>query len=415
MAGPARSAAFLPVKRLQGLEKFPEAERSLLEQLNAIRQDLARLQARPVFTELKTGDYQAREEEYVRAAPGTGGMTLRLPTPRVENRGARVTVLLENVTLASLVIQCVGGLVNGAATQTVALACRIDFVCDGVAGWRSEIGPGAVPLIDGDKGDVIVSGNGSVFAVDRTVDYQASPWTGPHQFNGEIRGGTLTSVSSTGAINVTLGAGSTRLLLSGTTTITLGTISGCADGRLLFIDKSGAGALVITHDSSSANAVSCPGDEDLTIKGRGGLVLVGRLGANANWKIVGLDNLIDPANTLPVTASRAIVWMNRTAFSAGAAGAADDVTVYSASAPFAFRIINVEVLIATAILATTVTLRDTSGGGGAVLSSALSSAATGTVRNNDTVTRTVASGGSVFLRRSDRGVAGEVIIYAVRT
>ena len=125
---------------------MPEAERSLLEQLNAIRQDLQRLQARPVFTELKTGDYRAREEEFVRCAPGTGGMTLLLPTPTIENRGARITALVERVSLASLVIQCTGGLVNDAASQTVALVCRIDLVSDGVAGWRSEIGPHSVPL-----------------------------------------------------------------------------------------------------------------------------------------------------------------------------------------------------------------------------------------------------------------------------
>ena len=84
------------------------------------------------------------------------------------------------------------------------------------------------------------------------------------------------------------------------------------------------------------------------------------------------------------------------------------------SAPFAFRIVDAYVLISTAIALSTVQLRDTSGGGGAALSSALTSATAGTIRNNDTATPTVASGGSVFLRRSDRGVAGEVIVVAVR-
>ena len=105
----------------------------------------------------------------------------------------------------------------------------------------------------------------------------------------------------------------------------------------------------------------------------------------------------------------------RVAFAAGGGGSADDVTIYAAAAPFAFRIIDVTVLVATAVGGSTAQLRDTTGGGGATLSSSLSTAATGTVRNADTATRTVASAGSVYLRRSDNGVAGEIIIKAVRT
>ena len=146
MAAPApKAAAFTPLKRLAGLAELPEAERALLEQLNSIRLDLARLQAPPVVTELKTSDYLAGEDETVRYAPN-GASTLLLPKPRIENRGRRVTVLLESVARGALTVQCVGGLVNGAASQAVALVCRIDFVCDGVAGWRSEVAPGAVPL-----------------------------------------------------------------------------------------------------------------------------------------------------------------------------------------------------------------------------------------------------------------------------
>lgn len=116
MAGPQRSAAFQPLRKLSGLEKLPEAERTLLDQLNAIRLDLARLRARPVFTALKTTNYQAREEEFVRCAPGSSDMTLRLPAPRKENQGSRVTVLVESVALGTLTVQCVSGLVNDASS-----------------------------------------------------------------------------------------------------------------------------------------------------------------------------------------------------------------------------------------------------------------------------------------------------------
>lgn len=127
------------------------------------------------------------------------------------------------------------------------------------------------------------------------------------------------------------------------------------------------------------------------------------------------DRTNTPESLAPIADNAGVQFVIRVPFTAAAAGTADDVTIYSAAAPFAFRIVDVHVHISTAISATTVQLRDTSGGGGAVLSSSLSSAATGVVRNADTATRTVAAAGSVFLRRSDRGVAGEVVITAVRT
>ncbi len=182
----------------------------------------------------------------------------------------------------------------------------------------------------------------------------------------------------------------------------------------MFVEHSGTGALVITHDASTADAIACPGDENLIIKGRGGILLVARQGANANWKA--FDYQIDPANLLPLTANRGAMFTIFVACPAGgAAGTADDVTIYNANAPFAFRILDVTWLVSTAVALSTVQLRDTSGGGGAALSSALTSAVAGTARNNDTATRTVAAGSSVFLRRSDRAVVGEIVITGVRT
>lgn len=135
-------------------------------------------------------------------------------------------------------------------------------------------------------GEVTASADANATTVTRSTDFQTTPWTGNHQFNGEIRGGTITSVSSSGAINVTLTAGSTRLNLSSSSTITLGTISGCADGRILFVEHSNSGRLNVTHDSGSADAIACPGDVDFHMNGRGGFILVGRLATNANWKMI---------------------------------------------------------------------------------------------------------------------------------
>ena len=448
-----------------------ELRRQMNEAFRAIERDLVEALTRSKVSQLITAaTYAAAFGEVARFAPPSAGTRLILPEPNLARLDARVTAVCEAAT-GALSVEVVNGTINGATTLTfLAGIGTVEFILTstGWYAWSASLftvpltslaaiaadslvanptGSSAVPVahpfatlagaglsyaagalavvgstsieVASDEvrraaltGEVTASANANATTVARATDFQASPWTGPHQFNGEIRGGTLTSSSSSGALNITLDAGSTRLLLSSSSTITLGTISGAADGRLLFLEHSGTGALVITHDPSTANAVACPGDTDLFINGRGGVTLVGRLGAAANWKV--FDHQIDPGNLLPITTSRGVLWINRTTFAAGAAGTADDVTIYNASAPFAFRIVDAYVLISTAIALSTVQLRDTSGGGGAALSSALTSATAGTIRNNDTATPTVASGGSVFLRRSDRGVAGEVIVVAVR-
>lgn len=99
----------------------------------------------------------------------------------------------------------------------------------------------------------------------------------------------------------------------------------------------------------------------------------------------------------------------------GAAGTADDVTVWNANARFNLRILDVLLYTSTAVAAATCTLRDASGGGGNALSSALAVTSTGVARNNDTATRTISTNGSAFLRRTDRSHVGQLVIIGVRT
>lgn len=119
-----------------------------------------------------------------------------------------------------------------------------------------------------------------------------------------------------------------------------------------------------------------------------------------------------PAANVPATDAAGLgdVFAIRKAFTAGVTGAADDVTVYAANAPFAMRILDVTMYVSTANAGDTITLRSATAGGGSVQSSALSLASTGVVRNAHTATVTVAKGGSIYLRRSDRDCAGEVVI-----
>jgi hypothetical protein len=107
------------------------------------------------------------------------------------------------------------------------------------------------------------------------------------------------------------------------------------------------------------------------------------------------------------------------AYTAGAGGAPDDVTVYNADAPFKFRILDVYSLVATGDGAGgNVQLRDTSGGAGNVLSKAFSSNAAGSDREDGSATSyatvTVAASGSLYIRRADSGAAGEMILDIIR-
>jgi len=121
--------------------------------------------------------------------------------------------------------------------------------------------------------------------------------------------------------------------------------------------------------------------------------------------------------TLDLDAHSALLVI-RQPFVAAAPGAADDVVIYNANAPFGFRILDSQVLISTAIGGSTVQLRSATGGGGVALSDAFPSAAQGRLRDGATgianATKTVAIGGTLALRRSDRGAAGEVILFCTR-
>lgn len=182
-------------------------------------------------------------------------------------------------------------------------------------------------------GEATASANANAVTVTRSTDFQTAPWTGNHQFNGEIRGGTLTSTSASGAVNVTLDAGATRLLFSSSSAITLGTISGAADGRILFVEHSGTGSFKVTHDQTTANAVACPGDVDFQFTGRGGFVLVTRLATNNNWKmmvpqlpsrLVKRHTLTSADASITITPNAATTWFRAQFVAAGGGGGGAD-------------------------------------------------------------------------------------------
>jgi len=104
------------------------------------------------------------------------------------------------------------------------------------------------------------------------------------------------------------------------------------------------------------------------------------------------------------------------AFVAGGGGA-DDVEIYLNNCPYALRILDLGIQVATAGAGgSTLTVRDANGGGGAALSSALSTAATGKVRDNIiTAMPELAAGDDLYLRRTDNTCVGEFWALCMRT
>jgi hypothetical protein len=106
----------------------------------------------------------------------------------------------------------------------------------------------------------------------------------------------------------------------------------------------------------------------------------------------------------------------RKAFTAGGGGAADDVVIYNANAPFGFRILDAWLFVSTGVALATATLRTATGGGGSAVSDAFVASAAGTIKlSAQQQTNTIAANGTLVLRRSDNGIAGEVVLLIAKT
>lgn len=114
----------------------------------------------------------------------------------------------------------------------------------------------------------------------------------------------------------------------------------------------------------------------------------------------------------PSTAvEKGIPFVIRKTFAAGTPGAADDVTLYAASNPQKFRLLDAVAVITSTVTDGTVTLRTAAAGAGTALSNAIAAATASTARlAATTATTTVAVSGSLYLRRSDAAIAGEIIL-----
>lgn len=188
------------------------------------------------------------------------------------------------------------------------------------------------------------------------------------------------------------------------------------DGAFLTLCKFGADGSIslpnLNSGSSSENQIITPLGFTYDLFSAAETVdlqVVDRASDTTKWQII--DRLLPGSGIASELGGFGVPVTVAVTFAAGAGGAADDVTIM-ASVPYQVRILDVILMVSTAVGGSSATVRNQAGGGGTALSTALSTAATGTVRNNDTATRTTSLG--LFLRRSDSGVAGSVIVVMDR-
>jgi hypothetical protein len=187
-------------------------------------------------------------------------------------------------------------------------------------------------------------------------------------------------------------------------------------GAFLTIGKFGSdGALILTNldaGSDAENQIITPdglnyevfsGNETMDLQ------VIDRDADTTKWQVI--DRLIPGSGVASELGGFGVPVAVAVTFPAGGGGAADDVTIM-ATVPYQVRVLDVILMTSTAVVGSSAVVRNQAGGAGTALSSTLATAATGTVRNNDTATRTTSLG--LFLRRSDSGVAGTVVVVMNR-
>lgn len=148
-----------------------------------------------------------------------------------------------------------------------------------------------------------------------------------------------------------------------------------------------------------------------------GAVTTAKIDAAAVTGVELASGSVASSHTANAASGVGIVSVIRRTLTAAGPGAADDVAIYTANAPYTFRVLDAVAYISTAIGASTLELRDTAGGGGTLMVSSIDSGTAGTARPagvTPLVTSTIAANGSLTVRRSDNGVAGELLITIVR-
>lgn len=308
-------------------------------------------------------------------------------------------------------LPCSSGTANGALTAVSTLARKKTCIVTGITGG-------------------VVNIQGTDDAGTNWVTIMSITAPGSYSVDAAFAAMRCSSTGVTGTVTVDLG-GTTNLVTDVDLNVPAGNGNGTAGNTSQLgadLTASFAGTFestVILQGSNDAGtswadvmAVTAPGDYDF--QGPYSRMRVRLQGYVSGTPVVSVGGAVSDAVAPSMVdvadaSGMGVLLVDVQALPVGGGGA-DDVTLYNATFPFAARIVDVIMDVATAGAGgSTVTLRTAAAGAGSALSSALSSAAQGTVRNTVNTMPTVAAGDSIFARRTDSTMVGTIAIYFEKT
>ena len=138
------------------------------------------------------------------------------------------------------------------------------------------------------------------------------------------------------------------------------------------------------------------------------------------WRFGAVSRLVPVEALAPVLSNLGVVFNIGPIAMTATGAAADDVVVYNANAPFAFRILKMMPIITAGAVGQTLQARNATGGGGAAVSSQFGTSLAASsddpeVTADNGSTATIAAGGTLVVRRSTGNTAGEVMFLCMRT
>ena len=216
---------------------------------------------------------------------------------------------------------------------------------------------------------------------------------------------------TTAALFVTVTGGVGDVIITG---ILHGSTSNGAG--LLIIKGNPGGRVILTHEgsgSTAANRFWTPQARDMILGLENDTCRVQNVASRWRPSTTRVSPLVLAALTANVGA--VVPFVVRALLAAGTPGSPDDTLLVTAGDYGAFRLYDEIVLVQTAIGGSQITLNTLPASAGTFLANPLSTAATGLVRGNRSVSNAVGAAVNVYARRSDAGVAAELILWGFRT
>lgn len=289
----------------------------------------------------------------------------------------------------------------------------------GLTGRTGEQGPFGLDGDDGDDGLPAIGfaqiapnrmmGN----AVDSTGAMYPQPLT-PNQAGENIQFGTIVSTASvSGTVDLAINANTTYLQINANGNVIIRSITGKTEGSPLIIEcLAQVAGVTFTFQNNGAGAtllpIALPSNTDIIRPDRSLFLGIRR---GSFWRVSTVPDLMPVLTTIGQMGVLPVVG------SIGVVGTPDDITVFNANCPYPIEVINTFGRVTSNLAGVTWVGRTASGGGGTIITDTMSWAALGIAPVSVALASitTIAAGGSLFIRRSDRATAGKLYLQVMRT